>query len=274
MSRALLLLARAAAAAAFLAPIALLLSASFRENGEMYRHAAELGWRTFLPAAPTLDAYARVLELPLFARQLLNTVALGGFMATATTLTSLFAAYALARLPMRGRGGVFGLMLFTLFVPVDVVLPPLFFVVQDLGLIDDFSGLALPFVFSPIGVYLLRQAIQEVPRELDQACMLDGGGAWEVLRTAIVPNVRGALIACWLMHFVFVWEWYLWPLTAMRRDDGQLAQVAIAGLIDPLRSTDYALVFAAAVLAILPAFATFALLQRFLTASHATTGGK
>jgi ABC-type glycerol-3-phosphate transport system permease component len=76
------------------------------------------------------------------------------------------------------------------------------------------------------------------------------------------------------MHFVFVWEWYLWPLTAMRRDGGQLAQVAIAGLIDPLRSTDYALVFAAAIITIVPAFVVFALLQRFLTPSQATTGGK
>lgn len=240
----------------------------------MHRFASALSIWTLLPAAPTLDAYARVLDLPLFARQLANTVVLGAFVATATTLTSVFAACALARPPMRGRGVVFGFLLPTLFVPVDVVLPPLFFVVRDLGLIDDFRGLAPPFVFSPIGVHLLRQTIQEVPRELDQACMLDGGGAWEALRTAILPNIRGALIACWLMHFVFFWERYLRPLAVMRRDGGQLAQVAIAGLADPLRSADYALVFAAAVLAILPAFATFALLQRFLTASHATTGGR
>ena len=76
------------------------------------------------------------------------------------------------------------------------------------------------------------------------------------------------------MHFVFVWEWYLWPLTIIRQDDQQLAQVAISGLIDPLRSSDYALVFAAAILTILPAFVIFAALQRFLTKSVATSGGK
>jgi ABC-type glycerol-3-phosphate transport system permease component len=261
-------------AAIFVAPILLALAASFRDNSEMYRHAGSLSLWTFLPSEPTLDAYRRAIALPRLPMQLFNTVLLGFVMATGTTVSSLLAGYALSRFRFRGREALFLLMLFTLFIPVDVILPPLFFVIRDLGLIDSFWGLALPFIFSPVGVYLIRQAIEEVPRELDHAASLDGAGLWEVLRTAILPNIRGALIACWLMHFVFVWEWYLWPLTAMRRDDGQLAQVAIAGLIDPLRSTDYALVFAAAILTIVPAFIVFALLQRFLTSSQVTTGGK
>lgn len=258
----------------FALPLILLVSGSLRTNTEMFRFAGSLSLWSFLPADPTLDAYRRVLQLPLFGMQLVNTVTLGLFMATATTLTSLLAAYALARLPFRGREPLFYVILATMFIPADVILPPLFFVVRDLRLIDDFWGLALPFVFAPMGIYLMRQAIQEVPVELDHAAALDGAGPFEVLRTAIVPNVGGALIATWLMHFMFVWEWYLWPTIVMRRDDGQLAQVAIAGLIDPLRSTDYALVFAAAILTIVPAFVVFALGQRFLTASKATTGGK
>lgn len=265
---------RILAALAFLLPMVVLLSGSFRPNAEMYRYADDLSLWTILPRTPTLDAYARALDLPVFLRQLANTVGLGLFMASTTTVVSLMTAFALARFRFRGREGLFLIMLATLFIPIDVVLPPLFLVVRDIGLIDSFWGMALPFIFSPLGVYILRQAIEEVPRELDHAAMLDGAGPWEVLRTAILPNVKGALLACWLMHFVFVWEWYLWPLTAMRRDSGQLAQVAVSGLIDPLRSTDYALVFAAAVITILPAFLTFLLLQRFLTASGATTGGK
>lgn len=261
-------------AGVFVAPVLLALTASFRDNSEMYRHAGTLSLWTFIPQAPTLDAYARALALPLLSWQLFNTVVLGLVIATGTTISSLLAGYALSRFSFRGREFVFLLMLFTLFIPVDVILPPLFFVVRDIGLIDSFWGLALPFIFSPMGVYLIRQAIEEVPRELDHAASLDGAGLWEVLRTAILPNIRGALIACWLMHFVFVWEWYLWPLTIIRQDDQQLAQVAISGLIDPLRSSDYALVFAAAILTILPAFVIFATLQRFLTKSVATSGGK
>lgn len=267
-------IAKILSALLFALPMILLVSGSLRMNTEMFRFAGSLSIWSFLPAEPTLDAYSRVLDLPLFGWQLVNTVTLGLFMATATTLTSLLAAYALARLPFRGREPLFYVMLATMFIPADVILPPLFFVIRDIGLIDDFWGLALPFVFAPMGIYLMRQAIQEVPIELDQAASLDGAGPFEILRTAIVPNVRGALIATWLMHFMFVWEWYLWPTIAMRRDDGQLAQVAIAGLIDPLRSTDYALVFAAAILTVVPAFIVFAFGQRFLTASNATTGGK
>lgn len=272
--RVLALLAKLFGILIFALPVLLLVTGSLRTNTEMFRFASSLSIFSFIPAEPTLDAFQRVLQLPLFGRQLLNTVLLGLFMASATTLTSLAAAYALARFRFRGREPLFYLMLATLFIPADVVLPPLFFVVRDLKLIDNFWGLALPFVFAPMGIFLLRQAITEVPIELDQAASLDGAGPLEVLRTAILPNIRGALIATWLIHFVFVWEWYLWPLTAMRRDDGQLAQVAISGLIDPLRSTDYALVFAAALITIVPAFVVFAFLQRFLTASNATSGGK
>lgn len=265
---------KALALLAFALPLLLLLTGSFRTNSEMFRYAGELSWFSLVPAEPTLDAYRRIGELPLFFRQLANTVILGLFMATATTIVSALAAYPLARIPFRGRSGLFFLMLATLFIPVDVVLPPLFFVVRDLSLIDDFWGLALPFVFAPMGVYLLRQAMLEVPMELDQAATLDGAGPLEVLRTCILPNIKPALVATWLIHFVFVWEWYLWPITIMRRDDGQLAQVAISGLVDPLRASDYALVFAAAVVTVLPAFVVFALLQRFLTATNATSGGK
>ncbi|MBB3962952.1 carbohydrate ABC transporter permease [Rhizobium metallidurans] len=274
MSRSLGIVLRVLLAAVFVLPILFAVTASLRENSDMYRYAGSLSLWAFLPAEPTFDAYRRALGLPRLQAQLFNTVLLGFVMATGTTISSLLAGYALSRFRFRGRKALFLLMLFTLFIPVDVILPPLFFVVRDLGLIDSFWGLALPFIFSPIGVYLIRQAIEEVPRELDHAAALDGAGLWEVLRTAILPNIRGALIACWLMHFVFVWEWYLWPLIAMRRDDGQLAQVAISGLIDPLRSTDYALVFAAAILTIVPAFVIFAILQRFLTPSQATSGGK
>lgn len=260
--------------AAFAFPVFLMISGSLRPNAEMFAYAGRLSVFSFVPAAPTLDAYRRVFALPLFERQLLNTIGLGLFLATTTTATSTLAAYALARLRFRGRELIFLVMIATLMIPVDVVLPPLFFVVRDLGLIDTFWGLALPFVFSPIGVYLIRQAIQEVPIELDHAAALDGAGRWEVLRTAILPNIKSALLATFLMHFVIVWEWYLWALTALRSDDQQLAQVAIAGLIDPLRSSDYALVFAAAAVTVTPAFLVFALLQRFLVASTVSSAGK
>jgi ABC-type glycerol-3-phosphate transport system permease component len=263
-----------AGAALFALPVLLMLSGSLRPNAEMFAYAGHLSPFSFLPAAPTLDAYRRVLALPLFFRQLANTVLLGLFLASVSTVTATLAAYALARLGFRGRGALFWLMLATLFIPVDIVLPPLFFVVADLHLVDSFWGLALPFVFSPMAVYLLRQAIAEVPVELDHAAALDGAGPWEVLRTAILPNIRASLLATWLMHFVIVWEWYLWPLTVLRSDRMQLAQVAISGLIDPLRSSDYALVFAAAVLTVVPAFLVFAVLQRFLTASTVSSAGK
>lgn len=264
----------ALAIAVFAIPLVILLSGSLRLNAEMFTYASRLSLFSFIPREPSLDAYRRVMALPNLPRQIANTVVLGLFLATASTATSTLAAYALARLRFRGQGAMFFLMLATLFIPIDTVLPPLTIVVRQLGLVDNFWGLSLPFVFSPMGVYLLRQAMLEVPVELDHAAALDGAGTWQVLCTAILPNIRPALAATWLLHFIVVWEWYLWPLTILRKDRLQLAQVAIAGLIDPLRSSDYALVFAAAVMTVLPAFVAFLLLQRFFTPSSIASAGK
>jgi ABC-type glycerol-3-phosphate transport system permease component len=240
----------------------------------MFRFASELSVFSIVPAMPTFDAYGRLLDRPLFFVQLWNTVLSGVVLATLATATSVLAAYPLSRSNLVGRRALFILILGTAFVPLDVVLPPLFFVVRDIGLLDSFWGLVLPFVFSPVSIFLAKQAIDEVPQELEFAAALDGASPLEILRTAVVPNIRSTLLAIWLLNFVFVWEWFLWPVVGMTRDEGQLAQVAITGLLDPLGGNDYAIVFAGAVATVLPAFVVFVLMQRFLVASIISGSGK
>lgn len=258
----------------FAVPLLLLISGSFRSNAEAFRYAGELSLHSLIPKDPTLDGYQRLAQRPLFLLQIWNTVLAGVVLATATTIVAVLAAFPLARHRFKGRSALFMIMLATWFIPLDVVMPPLFFVARRLALLDSFWGLVLPFVFSPMAIYLLRQAILEVPVELDQAAALDGAGPFGILRTAILPNIRAPLLAVWLMHFVFIWGWFLWPIIIMQRDDGQLAQVAIAGLLDPLGGNDYSLVFAGAVATVVPAFIIFTLLQRFLVESAASSGGK
>lgn len=258
----------------FTVPMILMVAGSFRPNEEMFRFSGELSIFTFLPQHPTIAAYARLLERPLFFWQLGNTIVAGVVLASLATLLSLLAAYPLARWRLRGGQALFLVMLATTFIPLDIILTPLFFVVRDLRLIDNFWGLVLPFVFSPLSIYLVKQAIEEVPAELDHAAALDGAGPLEILRTAILPNIKPSLLAVWLMNFVFVWEWFLWPTIAMRRDSGQLAQVAITGLLNPLGVDDNALVFAGAVATTVPAFIVFILLQRFLVETIVSSGGK
>ncbi len=267
-------LLKALLVAAFVLPLVLLVAGSFRPNAEMFRYAGQLSVHSIVPQEPTLDAYARLLDRPLFFWQLWNTVLAGFVLATFATAVAALAAYPLARFDLRGGRVVFAVMLATVVIPLDAVVPPLFFVIRDLRLLDTFWGLVLPFVFAPLAIFLLMQAIAEVPVELDHAAALDGAGALEILRTAILPNIRPALLAVWLMNFVFVWEWFLWPVIAMRRDDGQLAQVAITGLLDPLGGSDYAIVFAGAVAIVLPASVVFVLLQRFLVETIITSSGR
>src|SRR5690606_19401898 len=129
---------------------------------------------------PGLDAYRRLFgELP-FARIILNSL----FLATVTTLVQLFtsatAAYAFSRLPFRGRGVVFAIYLATMMIPIQVLIVPLFAQMRALGLINTYLGALLPTFAAAFGIFLLRQAMKQVPVQLDEAATLDGAGHFRI----------------------------------------------------------------------------------------------
>jgi ABC-type glycerol-3-phosphate transport system permease component len=265
---------RALLAAAFLLPLLLGLSAAFRPEAETFRYGAELSLWTFLPRSPTLENFQAALGRDFFLRQLANTLVVGAVQSTLTLALAVLAAFPLARMRFRGKEVLFFAILATLYLPFEAVLVPLFLVVRDLGMLDSFSGLVLPWVASPIAVYLLRQAMQEIPRELDEAALVDGAGLWGILRVVVVPNVWPAMVTVWLFTFVFVWDYYLWPLVVIDDPSKQMVQVSIAGLFNPQERAPYGTAFAAAALSAGPVLVAFLFLQRFYMKGVALTGIK
>ena len=261
--------------AAFLLPLVMGAIAAFRPAGEIFRYGIELSLHTFLPVQPTLDNIHAALSRPHFVRQIVNTVFVGIVQPTATVFLAFFAAFALSRMAFLGRHIVFLVVVATLFIPFEAVVVPMFIVVRDLGMQGTYWGLILPWIASPLAVFLLRQAMMEIPRELDEAVLVDGGGLWTVMKVAILPNVWPALVTVWLFTFVFVWDSYLWPLVVLNDPADQMVQIGLMGFFAEERDgVPYGTVFASALLSIGPVLIVFLFLQRFYVRGIAMTGIK
>jgi len=265
---------RLGVAAAFLLPLWLGLAAAFRPEGETFRYGAELSWRILFPADPTLENFRAAVERDHLVRQVFNTYLVGLVQPTLTVALATLAAFPLARMRFVGREAVFFAVLATLFVPFEAVVIPMFLVVRDLGMLDSFRGLVLPWIASPLAVFLMRQAMLEVPKELDEAALIDGAGLWGILRVAILPNVWPAMVTVWLFTFVFVWDSFLWPLVVMDDPEKQVVQVGLVGFFTVLERVPYNAVFAAAFMAVGPVLVAFLFLQRFYVRGVALSGIK
>ncbi len=226
-----------------------------------------------IPDDPSLEAYRRLFqELP-FLRIVLNSLGL----AVATTLVQLFtsatAAYAFSRLPFRGRGVVFAIYLATMMIPLQVLIVPLFVELKTLGLIDTYLGALLPTFASAFGIFLLRQAVNQVPRELDEAATLDGAGHFRIFWNVILPNIRPALATLTVFAFMGSWNSFLWPLVVLRSPELQTLPVALAGLQGQY-TTQWDIVMAGSVVSILPMLALYVFAQKYVIQGVANSGLK
>src|SRR5690606_13448863 len=228
---------------------------------------------SLVPENPSLEAYWRLFSERPFGRIILNSLGL----AIATTLAQLFtsatAAYAFSRLPFRGRGIVFAIYLATMMIPLQVLIVPLFVELKSLGLINTYLGALLPTFASAFGIFLLRQAVNQVPRELDEAATLDGAGHFRTFWQVILPNIRPALATLTVFAFMGSWNSFLWPLVVLRAPELQTLPVALAGLQGQY-TTEWDIVMAGSVVSVLPMLALYVFAQKYVVQGVANSGLK
>ena len=225
------------------------------------------------PSSFSLEAYATLFERAGFARAIGNSIAL----AAATTLIQLFtastAAYAFSRLPFRGSTVVFAVYLATMMIPLQVLIVPLFAQVKELGLVNTLAAALVPSIASAFGIFLLRQAVNQVPRELDEAATIDGAGHVRIYATIILPNVRAALATFAIFAFMSSWNSFLWPLVVLRSPESRTLPVALSGLQGQFTSS-WDVVMAGSVVSILPMLCIYLLAQRHVVQGVASSGLK
>lgn len=254
-------------AVVMLVPLVWVASTATKDMSQAFRYPPELISQP-LHLTDNLDELLRILP---FLQQFANSL----FVTIAITLGQLwtcsFGAYAFARLRFRGRDALFLFYLATMMVPGQVTLIPLFLMMRTLGWLDHYPSLIVPFLFSAYGTFLLRQFFLTIPRELEEAARLDGAGFFTIYWRIILPLSGPALAT--LGSFTFIWAWneFLWPLVAINSLERMTLTVGLATL-QGLYTTDWPLLMAGALVAVIPSLVVFLALQRFFVAGIATTG--
>ena len=215
------------------------------------------------PNDPQWDTYSKAWQQGHLGRYLFNSFVVTGIIVVAQLLTSIFAAYAFAFLEFPLKRTLFFVFLATLMVPFEVVFFTNFNTVNDLGMYNTYAGLALPFLATGFGAFLIRQAFLVTPRDLRDAAQLDGYGHWRFMWRVAVPLARPAIAALAVFAFLAAWGEYLWPLIITDDEQYRTVQVGLRQLsrtsIDQINVT-----FAGVVLASLPLFVLLLVFQKQL----------
>ena len=247
---------------------------------------------SLLPADFTLGAFKRVLGLSTVAEAqaeggsgasinfwlyLRNSIIVASLITLGQVVFSAMAAYAFARLRWRGRDLVFALFLTALLVPPIFTALPNFLTIKALGLLNTLPGIVAPFFFmTPFAVYFLRQFFMGIPREIDEAAMIDGAGHFRIFFRIIMPMSLPPIITLAILQFIAAWNEYFWPLLVGQTEGSRVLTVALGVFRSqtPQGSPDWAGLMAATLSAAVPVMVLYAIFGRRIVNSIGFTGIK
>jgi multiple sugar transport system permease protein len=241
---------------AFLFPFFWMLSNALRPDREVFTipprlFPSQIQWHNFVQAW---------LYLP-FGQFFMNSAFVAGAITTIVLIVSSFAAYAFARLDFPGRGSLFVVYLATLMVPQVVIVIPLFLMMSALDWVDSYQALIIPMAFSSFGTFLLRQFFLTIPRELQEAALLDGASHLRILLTIFVPLARSALGLLALFTFTGQWNAFLWPLIVVNGPDHATLPLGLT-MFQGQQGTQWNYMMAGAAISMVPGLLLTVLMHR------------
>jgi len=255
---ALRLVTLATGALLMITPFLYMLSTSFKGQQYVLRLPPQ-----FIPDPATLSNYERILVRGDFGQYFLNSMMVAVSSTALSVLLSAMMAYGFARYRFSGRELMFRLLLLGLMIPAIMLIVPQFVLAKYLGLIDTLPGLVVFYVAGSLALntFLLRGFFEAIPAELDQAMQIDGAGDWRRFWDLALPLARPALATATIFTFLATWDEFAWALTIITSPEKQTLPIAIALLQGP-KGTQWGLVFAASIIAILPVIIVFLTFQR------------
>jgi len=235
-------------------------------------HPSEFATRFALDAPLTLDNFARAWDAAPFARYYVNTVLLVTLVLAAQLVLVTLAAYAFARFEFPGRNVLFALVLVQLMVMPDVLIVENYRTMSALGLKDTIVAMALPYMASAFGIFLLRQTFKTVPRELDEAARVEGCGPIALLWKVYVPLARPVYLAYALVSVSYHWNNFLWPLIITNSVESRPLTVGLQVFSSGDQGIDWSVITAATLITTAPLLIAFLLFQRQFVQSFMRAG--
>jgi len=253
-----------------LLPFAWLFSMSFRPPGEAYKMPP-----SFLP--PTLDFrnYLAVLNSSVpFLQIYWNSIEVAVLVTLGQLVTCTLAAFAFARLKFPGRDSIFFVMLIGLMFPAQVTIIPIYLGFAKVGLLNRPIGLALMYLTSSFGVFLVRQFVRSQPKELEEAALMDGANYFKIFYRISLPQLRPSLSALGIITFTQTWNYYFQARVLLEPQQAMTLPIAMDLLRGYLASGNLSVVMAAMSMAVLPVILIFLLAQRLVIEGVTMSGIK
>ena len=254
-------------AIAFLGPLVYAVSTSLKPADEVFTptphlFGSEIRWKN----------YADAFTFAPFDRYFLNSLLVAVAGTLVVVAASSMSAYAFARLKFRGREQLFVLFLGTLMVPQEVLIVPMYWLMQSLGWVDSYWALILPWAFTAFGTFLLRQFFLTIPAELEEAARVDGCGPFGTFLRIMLPLARPAIAVLTVFTFISFWGSFLWPLIIINSvEDKGTVPLGLAQFVGQ-QGTQWNLMMAASIMAMLPTVLLVVLLQKHLVRGLLVTG--
>jgi multiple sugar transport system permease protein len=257
------------AVAATLLPFVWMLLSSFKTQGEILRDPTG-----FWPADATLSNYAKWFNEINIQKFFFNSLLVAVVTVIGNLIFCSMVGYALAKMDFPGKRVLFTLVMITLMTPGVVTFVPLFVMISKMGLVDTFPALFLPFLVTPLGVFLMRQFMLGIPNSLLEAARIDGAGEIRTFASVVMPLCGPPLATLGIFTFLGSWNNFLWPLVAAQSEDKYTLPVALSLYSTGQDATNYGLLLAGSVLVVSPIVLLFVCLQRFFVQSVAAAGIK
>nr|WP_225220201.1 carbohydrate ABC transporter permease [Oerskovia merdavium] len=252
-----------------LMPFIWMLLGSFKTQGELLQRPI-----TWWPESPTLENYEKWLSQLNYGQFFMNSIVVAVAVVLGNIIFCSMVGYALAKMRFPGKKVLFALVMLTLMVPGVVTLVPMFVLVSNMGLVNTYPALILPFLAGPLGVFLMRQFILGIPDALIEAARIDGAGEFRIFFRIVLPQCGPPLATLSILTFLGSWNNFLWPLVVAQTENMYTLPVALSLYSVGSNGTYYGLLMAGSVLVVTPILILFLFLQRYFVQGIAMTGIK
>ena len=243
-------------------PFLYMLSTSFKSHTFALSFTPNL-----IPGDPTTGNYSEALTTANFARYFLNSACVAIVSTALIVLLSSMMAFAFTRFQFPGKRILMSTIIVGLTIPTMMLIIPQFLLARDLHLLNSLPGLVPFYVGTSIAfnTFLLSGFFESVPKELDEAMIVDGAGAWRRYWNLAMPLSKPAIATCAIFSFLATWDEFVWALTVLNDPDSRTLPIAIA-LFEGEHQTSWGLVFAASMIAIIPVLVVYIIFQRYFVA--------
>ena len=252
----------------YLAPIIWIALSSFKDGSELFSYPP-----TIFPKQFTFENFSIAFSKGNFAQYFLNSTYVAIMSTILTVIINTMAGYAFAKYKFRGSNIMFIFFISTLMLPLEVLMIPIFQVINKLNMYNSFWGLIIPPAATPAGVFLLRQYFLTVPKDLMEAARIDGASETKIFLNIMLPIAKPAMSVLAIFSFMWRWNDYMWPLLVIRDTEKYTVQLALANFSGQF-TVDWNSMLAMSVVTMIPVLIIFLIFQKQFIQGMVTAGMK